>query len=30
LRGRGAGDRYVVSVDEQGQVTMIHAEPIRS
>ena len=30
VRGRGAGDRYVVSVDEQGQVTMIHAEPIRS
>ena len=30
VRGRGPGDRYVVSVDEQGQVTMIHAEPIRS
>ena len=30
LRGRGAGDRYVVSVDEQGEVTMIPAEPIRS
>ena len=30
VRGRGAGDRYVVSVDEQGPVTMIHAEPIRS
>ena len=30
LRGRGAGDRYVVSVDQQGKVTMIHAEPIRS
>jgi hypothetical protein len=30
LRGRGAGDRYVVSVDEQGEVTMIAAEPIRS
>ena len=30
LRGRGAGDRYVVSVDEQGDVTMIPAEPIRS
>ena len=30
LRGRGAGDRYVVSVDDQGEVTMIRAEPIRS
>ena len=30
LRGRGAGNRYVVSVDEHGEVTMIPAEPIRS
>jgi hypothetical protein len=30
LLGRGAGNRYVVSVDEQGEVTMIAAEPIRS
>ena len=30
LRSRGAGDRFVVSVDEQGEVTMIPAEPIRS
>ena len=30
VRRRGAGDRYVVSVDEQGEVTMIPAEPIRS
>jgi hypothetical protein len=30
VRGRGAGGRYVVSVDEQGDVTMIPAEPIRS
>lgn len=30
LRGRGAGDRYVVSVDDQGDVTMIPAEPLRS
>jgi hypothetical protein len=30
LRRHGAGDRYVVSVDEQGEVTMIPAEPIRS
>lgn len=29
LRGRGA-DRYVVSVDEHGEVTMIPAEPVRS
>jgi hypothetical protein len=29
LRGRGAPDRYVVSVDEHGAVTMIPAEPIR-
>jgi hypothetical protein len=30
LLGRGAGNRYVVSVDEQGVVTAIPAEPIRS
>lgn len=30
LLGRGPGNRYVVSVDEQGEVTMIAAEPIRS
>ena len=30
LRGLGAGNRYVVSVDEHGEVTMIPAEPIRS
>ncbi len=30
LLGRGAGNRYVVSVDERGEVTMIAAEPIRS
>jgi hypothetical protein len=30
FRRRGARDRYVVSVDEQGEVTMIPAEPIRS
>ena len=30
LLRRGAGGRYVVSVDEQGEVTMIAAEPIRS
>ena len=30
MRGRGAGNRYVVSVDEHGEVTMIPAEPIRS
>jgi hypothetical protein len=30
LLRRGAGNRYVVSVDEQGEVTMIAAEPIRS
>ena len=29
LRGRGVGNRYVVSVDEHGAVTMIPAEPIR-
>ena len=30
LRGHGAADRYVVSVDEHGEVTMIPAEPKRS
>jgi hypothetical protein len=30
LLRRGAGNRYVVSVDEHGEVTMIVAEPIRS
>jgi hypothetical protein len=30
LRGRSAADRYVVSVDEHGEVTMIPAEPKRS
>ena len=30
LLRRGAGKRYVVSVDEQGEVTMTPAEPIRS
>jgi len=30
LRGPGAGNRYVVSVDEHGEVTMIPAEPKRS
>jgi len=28
--GGGAGNRYVVSVDEHGEVTMIPAEPKRS
>ena len=28
--GRGAANRYVVSVDEHGAVTMIPAEPKRS
>jgi hypothetical protein len=28
--GRGAASRYVVSVDEHGEVTMIPAEPKRS
>jgi hypothetical protein len=28
--GRGASNRYVVSVDEDGEVTMIPAEPKRS
>ena len=30
FRGRGADNRYVVSVDEHGDVTMIPAEPKRS
>jgi hypothetical protein len=30
FRGRGAANRYVVSVDEHGEVTMIPAEPKRS
>lgn len=30
LRGRGVANRYVVSVDEHGEVTMITAEPKRS
>ena len=30
FRGPGAGDRYVISVDQHGEVTMIPAEPIRS
>ena len=30
FRGRGAGSRYVISVDEHGEVTMIPAEPKRS
>jgi hypothetical protein len=30
LRGRGAAHRYVVSVAEHGEVTMIPAEPKRS
>ena len=30
LRGSGAANRYVVSVDEHGEVTMIPAEPKRS
>jgi hypothetical protein len=30
LRGRGAANRYVVSVDEHGGVTMTPAEPKRS
>jgi hypothetical protein len=29
LRAPGAGSRYVVSVDEHGEVTMIPAEPRR-
>jgi hypothetical protein len=30
FRGLGAAKRYVVSVDEHGEVTMITAEPKRS
>jgi hypothetical protein len=30
FRGRGAADRYVVSVDEHAEVTMVPAEPKRS
>ncbi len=30
IRGRAAANRYVVSVDEHGEVTMIPAEPKRS
>jgi len=30
FRGRGAASRYVVSVDEHGEVTMIPAEPRRN
>jgi len=30
LRGRAAANRYVVSVDEHGEVAMIPAEPKRS
>ena len=30
LRGRGAANRYVLSVDEHGEVTMVPAEPKRS
>ncbi len=30
FRGRGAGSRYVVSVDEHGEMTMIPAEPRRN
>jgi hypothetical protein len=30
FRGRGAGSRYVVSVDEHGVVTMVPAEPRRT
>jgi nucleoside-triphosphatase THEP1 len=30
IRERGTVDRYVVSVDEHGEVTMIPAEPKRS
>jgi hypothetical protein len=29
FRGSGAANRYVVSVDEHGEVTMIPAEPKR-
>jgi hypothetical protein len=30
IRGHGGTNRYVVSVDEHGEVTMIPAEPKRS
>jgi hypothetical protein len=30
LRGQGAANRYVVSVDQHGEVKMIPAEPKRS
>ena len=30
FRKHGAGSRYVVSVDEHGEVTMIPAEPKRT
>jgi hypothetical protein len=30
FRRRGAGSRFVISVDEHGEVTMIPAEPRRS
>ena len=30
LGGRGAAERYVVSVDEHGEVAMVPAEPKRS
>jgi hypothetical protein len=30
FRRRGAGSRFVISVDEHGEVTMISAEPRRS
>ena len=30
LLGRGSVERYVISVVEKGEVTMIPAEPIRS
>jgi hypothetical protein len=30
VRKHGAGSRYVVSVDERGEVTMIPAEPKRN
>jgi hypothetical protein len=30
LRKHAAGSRYVVSVDERGEVTMITAEPRRN
>ena len=30
FRTHGAGSRYVVSVDERGEVTMIPAEPKRN